>query len=102
MGILLIFSSKSALGVIYFEMFEKKISSQGQMFPCLQCNFKSSKPSNLRNHLMNKHAFKKATEVHDVAFPIHHPDVREEKIRFSCDQCDHVSTKKLSLKLHIQ
>ena len=51
---------------------------------------------------MNKHAFKKATEVNSVSAPDQQSDVKEEKIGYKCDQCDHVSTKKMSLKLHIQ
>ena len=84
-------------------MLEKKMSEQ--MFSCLQCNFKSSRPSHLRNHLMNKHAFKKATETNEVASKLSvvaQPESREEKPGYKCDQCDHVATKKMSLKLHVQ
>ena len=80
-------------------MLKKKMSGQGQMFPCLQCNFKSSRPSHLKSHLMNKHAFKKATETDEVLVQ-QLDDVREKKARYDCDQCDHFVTKKMSLKLH--
>ena len=84
-------------------MLEKKTSSHGQLFPCLKCSFKSSKASNLRNHLMNKHAFKKATEMKEVVEKLQNPDGDSDlKTSYKCDQCEHVASKKLSLKLHIQ
>jgi len=55
---------------------------------------------------MNKHAFKKATETNEVPSKLSmvasQPESREEKPGYKCDQCDHVATKKMSLKLHVQ
>jgi hypothetical protein len=90
---------KERLKAVHPIMLKKKMSGQGQMFPCLQCNFKSSRPSHLKSHLMNKHAFKKATETDEVLVQ-QLDDVREKKARYDCDQCDHFVTKKMSLKLH--
>ena len=79
------------------------MSEQGQLFPCLKCSFKSSKASNLRNHLMNKHAFKKATDMKEVEqMSQQQKEDIEQKTSYKCEQCHHVATKKLSLKLHVQ
>merc|ERR1719228_2511221 len=79
-------------------MLDRKMSEQ--IYSCLECNFKSSRPVNLRKHLMTKHSFKKSTNSNEVKSNAE--NTKEEKATYNCDQCDHVATKKLSLKLHVQ
>jgi len=54
---------------------------------------------------MNKHAFKKATDVKEnaaVPYQKQNDNTSEDQNGYGCNQCDHVARKKLSLKLHVQ
>ena len=86
-----------------------KMNAHGEldaMLKCPKCDYKSSKTSKLREHILNIHegARYPCVQCSYVARSFgnlqSHRRSQHEGIRYACDQCDHKSTRKQYLMKH--
>ena len=73
---------------------------------CKKCNYKSTKASKLKEHILNIHEGARypcvqCSYVANSLGNLHsHKQSQHEHIKYPCDQCDHKSTRKQYLRIH--